>query len=59
MVLFKLMWCLEKTDLRSPISGDISTVFVFDDNRLDEGQFRQMVTFHGHIISKDIGYKLT
>jgi hypothetical protein len=32
---------------------------IYDDNRLDERQFRQMVTFHGHIISKDIAYKLT
>lgn len=32
---------------------------VYDDNRLDERLFRQLVTFHGHVISKDIAYKLT
>ena len=32
---------------------------IYDDDRLDERQFRQMVTFHGHVISKDIAYKLT
>ena len=38
---------------------NLCALCIYDDNRLDEGQFRQMVTFHGHIISKDIGYKLT
>jgi DNA-binding transcriptional ArsR family regulator len=32
---------------------------IYDDDRLDERQFRQMVTFHGHVISKDLAYKLT
>jgi len=32
---------------------------IYDANRLDERQFRRMATFHGHIISKDIAYKLT
>jgi DNA-binding transcriptional ArsR family regulator len=32
---------------------------IYDDNRLDGKQFRQMVTYHGHIISKDMAYKLT
>jgi len=32
---------------------------IYDDNRLDERQFRQMANLHGHIISKDIAYKFT
>jgi DNA-binding transcriptional ArsR family regulator len=32
---------------------------IYDDDRLDERLFRQIVTFHGHVISKDIAYKLT
>lgn len=32
---------------------------IYDDSRLDERRFRQMVAFHGHVISKDIAYKLT
>lgn len=32
---------------------------IYDANRLDERQFRQIAAFHGHIISKDIAYKLT
>lgn len=32
---------------------------IYDANRLDEKQFRQMITFHGHVISKDIAYKIT
>jgi DNA-binding transcriptional ArsR family regulator len=32
---------------------------VYDDDRLDERLFRQIVKFHGHVISKDIAYKLT
>ena len=32
---------------------------IYDDSRLDERRFRQMVAFHGHVVSKDIAYKLT
>jgi len=32
---------------------------IYDADRLDERQFRQIAAFHGHIISKDIAYKLT
>lgn len=32
---------------------------IYDDNRLDERQFRQIANLHGHIISKDIAYKFT
>jgi len=35
------------------------TLCIYDDNRLDERQFRQMANLHGHIISKDIAYKFT
>ena len=38
---------------------NLCALCIYDDNKLDERQFRKMITFHGHIISKDIAYKLT
>ena len=38
---------------------NLCALCIYDANRLDERQFRQMVTFHGHVISKDIAYNLT
>jgi DNA-binding transcriptional ArsR family regulator len=38
---------------------NLCSLCIYDANRLDESQFRQIAAFHGHIISKDIAYKLT
>jgi DNA-binding transcriptional ArsR family regulator len=41
------------------LAFNLCALCIYDANRLDERQFRQMVTFHGHVVSKDIAYKLT